>query len=276
MTRQHAISTHSVRRVAKRAAITIDGAVGSRAGLVVLAYHRVGGHTPSPVDLPRAIFRRQMAHLAASGDVVTLDEGLRRTNSGLEGELGVVLTFDDGTADFVDDALPILEEFELPATIYLATSFIDSGRPFPANGTPLTWAAVRECVSSGLVTIGAHTHTHSMLDRTDATTIDLELSVSDHRIAEETGVPPRHFAYPKAVAGSPYADRAVRKRYESAAVAGTRANRAGATDPWRLSRSPIQNSDGWDGFVRKRHGGMRTEDDLRRLANRLRYRGRMT
>ena len=34
----------------------------------------------------------------------------------------------------------------------------------------------------------------------------------------------RHFAYPKAVAGSIAADQAVRSRFASAALAGTRAN----------------------------------------------------
>jgi hypothetical protein len=63
----------------------------------------------------------------------------------------------------------------------------------------------------------------------------------------------------------------VRARFRSAAVAGTRANRFGAADPYRLSRSPVQVSDGRRWFVRKTHGGMGFEDQLRRLINRRRY-----
>ena len=44
------------------------------------------------------------------------------------------------------------------------------------------------------------------------------------------------------------------------------------TDPYRLHRSPIQASDGDRWFTAKARGGMRFEDDLRRTANRLRYR----
>ena len=66
---------------------------------------------------------------------------------------------------------------------------------------------------------------------------------------------------------------AVRERFASAAVAGTHLNRYGATDPYRLGRSPIQLSDGMRWFRRKVQGGMALEDDVRRVANRLRYAG---
>ena len=47
----------------------------------------------------------------------------------------------------------------------------------------------------------------------------------------------------------------------------------GATDRWRLARSPVQRSDGLEFFRHKVRGGMRLEDDVRRLANRVRYLG---
>jgi hypothetical protein len=82
-----------------------------------------------------------------------------------------------------------------------------------------------------------------------------------------------HFAYPKALAGSAAADRAVRRRFRSAALAGTRPNRYGASDPYRLSRSPIQRADGMRYFDQKLAGGMGFEDTLRRGLNRIRYIG---
>jgi hypothetical protein len=65
----------------------------------------------------------------------------------------------------------------------------------------------------------------------------------------------------------------VRARFASAAIAGTRPNRYGRTDPYRLHRSPVQVADGMRWFRRKVAGGMALEDDVRRLVNRLRYRG---
>ena len=82
-----------------------------------------------------------------------------------------------------------------------------------------------------------------------------------------------HFAYPKALAAGSDAERAVRRRFRSAALAGTRPNLYGDTDPWRLARSPVQVSDGMRWFERKVAGGMGFEDSLRRLVNRRRYAG---
>jgi peptidoglycan/xylan/chitin deacetylase (PgdA/CDA1 family) len=42
-----------------------------------------------------------------------------------------VLTFDDGYADFITEALPVLEQYEIPATLYVSTSLINSSKgPF--------------------------------------------------------------------------------------------------------------------------------------------------
>ena len=98
-----------------------------------------------------------------------------------------------------------------------------------------------------------------------------ELDRSIDLVASHLGGRPLDFAYPKAVPGSPDAERAVRERFRSAALAGTRANVYGRCDPYRLARSPIQVSDGMDFFARKLAGGMGLEDALRRAMNRVRY-----
>ena len=67
----------------------------------------------------------------------------------------------------------------------------------------------------------------------------------------------------------------MRQRFRSAAIAGSRANLAGA-DVHRLHRTPIQVSDGMRWFRRKAAGGMRLEDTARQLLNRGRYAGATT
>jgi peptidoglycan/xylan/chitin deacetylase (PgdA/CDA1 family) len=261
----------------KRAAVAHDLVRRPRRGLVVLCYHRVGRHTTSRVDLPRSLFEEQVARLVAGPGVADLDGALTALAGPPPSEPGpVVITFDDGTADFVDEVLPILVRHRAPATLYVATDFIERGRPFPGCSTPLGWSALAEAVSTGLVTIGSHTHTHALLDRLPAAAVDGELDRSIALIGERLGVESRHFAYPKALAGSPAADRAVRARFASAALAGTRANPYGRTDPYRLARSPVQVDDGLAFFDRKVAGGMRMEDDLRRLVNRRRFAGATT
>ena len=85
-----------------------------------------------------------------------------------------VVTFDDGYANNCLHAVPILKELQIPATIFLATGYLDSDRPFPfddwsAKGADavdrLTWRSLtrqecEQCLDSDVVEFGSHTHTH--------------------------------------------------------------------------------------------------------------------
>jgi peptidoglycan/xylan/chitin deacetylase (PgdA/CDA1 family) len=245
-------------------------------GIVVAIYHRVGGGTTSEVDLPADRFDAQLAWLVERGRPVALAAALDALATGAplpptaDGGPHVVITFDDGTEDFARVATPLLHRHGVPATLYLATAFVDEGRPFPGAATPLTWAALADACSSGVVTVGSHTHEHKLLDRLPAPEVAAELDRSIELIGEHLGTAPLDFAYPKAVLGSPAARAEVAARFRSAAVAGTRPNPPG-TDVQRLHRSPIQVGDAMAHFQRKVDGGLALEDDLRQVLNRRRY-----
>jgi peptidoglycan/xylan/chitin deacetylase (PgdA/CDA1 family) len=264
-------------QVIKSCAYAIDLLRRPENGLVVLIYHRVGRRTPIEVDLPSSLFADHMSYLAGTATVVSLTDGLRRLHGdGPPSEPLVAITFDDGTADFADVALPILVRHRLPVTLYLATAFVEEQRPFPDDGAPLSWSALRDAAETGLVDIGSHTHTHALLDRLPADQVAAELDRSIGLIGDRLGLGARHFAYPKALAGSDAAANAVRSRFASAAVAGTRPNLYERTDPYRLARSPVQLGDGMRWFRAKARGGLRAEDELRGLVNHRRYAGATT
>jgi peptidoglycan/xylan/chitin deacetylase (PgdA/CDA1 family) len=246
-------------------------------GLVVLIYHRVGRRVPIETDLPLGLFEEQIDFLCEHAEVVSLANGLSaldRTEPrrGERDPWQVALTFDDGTADFEELVLPTLTRSRLPATLYLATAFVEERRPFHDDGVPMSWSAVRDAQSTGLVSVGSHTHRHALLDRLPPDDVDDELDRSIELIGDRLGVAPADFAYPKAVLGSPIAEGAVRKRFRSAALAGNRPNPFGATDPYRLARSPVQVSDGMHWFRRKVRGGLELEARIRGIINRRRYR----
>jgi peptidoglycan/xylan/chitin deacetylase (PgdA/CDA1 family) len=261
--------------VLKHGASATDRVRRPAPGITILIYHRVGAGSGGQMDLSPSAFEDQVAWLARRRRVVDLDTAADELSAGGPPQPGVVVTFDDGTEDWLEVVLPILERHGVPATFYVATGFVEDRRPLPGGGRPISWPALRDLDSSDLVTVGSHTHDHLLLDRLPADRVEAELDRSIELLADHLGAPPRHFAYPKAVAGSPSAEAAVRERFRTAVLAGTRANQAGA-DLHRLWRSPIQPSDGERFFRAKADGGLGLEDDLRRAVNRFRHRSATT
>jgi peptidoglycan/xylan/chitin deacetylase (PgdA/CDA1 family) len=272
--RPRAVAAGIARRSLKGAAIAKDALAPPPPGVVVLIYHRVGHGAGGQMDVDVETFDRQVRWLSSNSRIVSLDDAVSTLDrpAGADVTPAVVLTFDDGTTDWVDHVLPVLDRHAAPATFYVATDFVDRGLPFPGEGRPISWSALAELDSSPLVTVGSHTHRHLLLDRLPAGEVADELDRSNDLLEEHLGHRPQHFAYPKAVAGSPAAEREVRARFTSAVLAGTRPNRPG-TDLHRIRRSPVQRGDGTRAFRSKARGGMGLEDDVRALANRIRYRG---
>src|SRR5260221_2722996 len=88
-------------------------------------------------------------------------------------ERPVVLTFDDGFADFYTNALPVLQQCGSTATLYIATGFIGStsrwlAREGEATRPMLTWDQVREIDACG-IECGGQRYLPSQLDRTSFT-----------------------------------------------------------------------------------------------------------
>ena len=192
-------------------------------------------------------------------------------------ESAIVVTFDDGTADFVDVALPILEQHQVPATLYVATDFVEGARRrFPTGARRLVVGAARRVLDRPRrVSDRTRTRTACSIARSPAEAAD-ELDRSIDLIgSNDSARRALDFAYPKAVPGErPTSSGSCAQRFRSAALAGTRANpfrTVPQTDPYRLARSPIQVSDGMQYFERKVAGGMALEDSFRRAVNRARY-----
>jgi hypothetical protein len=260
----------SARRWLQQAARAYDRLRPAPPGLVVLIYHRVGGGTDSAVDLPADMFAAQMTLLADTRSVLSLDDAVAQLAAGNTPD-GVVLTFDDGTSDYTEQAVPVLARHGMHSTLYAATGFIDRGEAMPWGAPSATWEALRAAAATGLVTIGSHTRDHPLLDRLGRDEVAEQLDASIASITREIGTVPRHFAYPKAIAPNPVAEIAVRARFASAAVAGSRVNRAGA-DLHRLGRTPVQRTDSPEIFAAKVHGGLRLEGAVRDRVTRWRAR----
>ena len=95
----------------------------------ILVYHRVNDEDdPIFPGVPTKIFAQQMEYLAEHYSVCALTELVQRLECGDLPANAVTITFDDGYRDNYTKAFPILKRLGLPATIFLVTDAIGTGR----------------------------------------------------------------------------------------------------------------------------------------------------
>jgi peptidoglycan/xylan/chitin deacetylase (PgdA/CDA1 family) len=95
----------------------------------VCTYHRVNNdHDPFFSAVPVDVFEKQMTYLASHFRACALEEVIELMKKDEVPDNAVVITFDDGYKDNYLNAFPILKRLSLPATIFLATDCIGSGR----------------------------------------------------------------------------------------------------------------------------------------------------
>jgi len=188
---------------------------GRARGPGILAYHRiaesVAGQPAPTYNVDPKQFRRQLEGLLNRGyRPWALQDLLRCAEQGdrLPSRVFVV-TFDDGYECLYSRAFPVLRQLRVPATIFLATAYLDHPGPFPfddwaaAGSTQVpqeAWRPLRawQCkamLDSGLIELGAHTHTHGDF-RGQPDRMEAEVRTSLDVLRSRFGVRQAGFAYP--------------------------------------------------------------------------------
>ena len=130
----------------------------------------------------------------------------------------VVITFDDGWADFGSVALPLLRERGLRSTLYVTSGFLPGGADPPIDADlarhMLDWSSLAGLRAGG-TEIGAHSHTHPHLDTVSRRRALDEVERSRGLLEDATGAAVETFAYPHGYS-SPRLRRMVAEGYRSA------------------------------------------------------------
>ena len=193
-------------------------------GIPIFMYHHVSRHAGDRLTVSVERFEEQVRHIRRRGESLFLDDAVayvrdegsaRRLRDAWTG-WPVVLTFDDGYADFWKYAFPILHRHGVKATVFVNTSRLaEHSAPrkpdddafavrrhaeieaAPRSEDFLSWAEMREMERSGLVHIESHLHRHLHCDQSmDGETLRAELSCSQAAIESHLNKSCRYLAWP--------------------------------------------------------------------------------
>jgi peptidoglycan/xylan/chitin deacetylase (PgdA/CDA1 family) len=166
----------------------------------LLMYHSVAdtGDDPYRVTVSPGRLRRQLEWLHRRGlRGVGVGQLLAARQVGrARGMVG--LTFDDGYADFVEQAVPLLHRYGCTATVFVLPGRLGGTNEWDPEGPRrplLTADGVREAAHAGME-IGSHGMDHLDLTAADDEALRHETAGSRARLAQLTGRPPQGFCYP--------------------------------------------------------------------------------
>ena len=168
----------------------------------ILFYHRIADDHQNGWTMPTAVFAKQVAWLRRWFDIVSLAEAQARVAAGRNRVPTVCITFDDGYADNLRFAVPLLLHHRVPFTYFVSTNYMVGGRPFPHDvqaGQPLQPNTVKELqkLAAAGVEIGGHTRSHADLGRHLSRTELLdEIAGCKHELEAVLKTPVRYFAFP--------------------------------------------------------------------------------
>lgn len=158
----------------------------------VLNYHQINDRDQNSLTVQTAQFEEEMQYLVDNGyHAITPEEMLDAWENGTPlPEKPVIITFDDGYVDNYKNAFPILQKYNLKATIFLISDFMGT---YPNY---MTWGEVEEMQQSGLIDFESHTLSHPELDKIPADEVWTQLSASKQALEWRLNKPIRFIAYP--------------------------------------------------------------------------------
>jgi peptidoglycan/xylan/chitin deacetylase (PgdA/CDA1 family) len=172
----------------------------------ILMYHSISSSSNRrfrPFAVAPEAFAAQMAYLHQQGyTTMTVTQAIQARNrvTAHWPLRPVILTFDDGFADFWSAAMPVLQQYAINATIYLTTGFIGGTSRWlrherETGRSMLTWEQVATLQTWG-IECAAHTHSHPQLDMLSLARAREEIIHSRELLEDNLGQAVCSFAYP--------------------------------------------------------------------------------
>jgi peptidoglycan/xylan/chitin deacetylase (PgdA/CDA1 family) len=224
----------------------------SQRTLSVLMYHKVNDIPDNPTTVPVGRFDEQLAQLGELGyRAVDLEAVLEHYTLGKRLPLkAILITFDDGYRDTLENALPMLQKHGCPAVIFVPVGYMDDATPLPhetrlaergMRNPTLDWGLMRE-LDAGGVRVESHGIAHRPLAEVSLDEAVREIAVSKLKLEEQLGRSVRAYSYVKGSEAHfhPVHESIVKQAgYEIAFTTISRSN-GPRTNPFRLGRYNVE------------------------------------
>lgn len=166
--------------------------------LCIFMYHSIGDNEAF-FTVRETEFERQMRFISRGGyKAMLLKDAIQAIKNGKNMKNVVAITFDDGYRDNYLKAFPILNKYNLPATIFVVTGKIGESMTNSEGVTIeiLDPEQIREMINRG-IDFECHTSSHKEMTSCTESELDIEIQESKDFLKESFGCESKIFAYPR-------------------------------------------------------------------------------
>ncbi|MDP2629540.1 MAG: polysaccharide deacetylase family protein [Candidatus Harrisonbacteria bacterium] len=205
-------------------------------------------------------FEKQLNYLKQKKfTVIRLSELINSLRAGTLPKRAICLSFDDGYEDNLENVLPLLQKFNMPASIFVATGLIGS-RYTSSDGFEFSMMSAQQLKTmqeSGLVEFFPHSHRHENLDELPPEEGRKEIIRSEEELESLLGpLPEKIFSYPRGRFSAEIIEYLRESGWKGAVTVKSGLVRA-KSDPFRLRRNSVDGKTSFSQFKAHISGIMR-------------------
>ena len=166
---------------------------------MILMYHNIAAEADFNT-VAKSAFARHLQFIMQERRIISIEEYVQSLVDGGDSDGYAVLTFDDGYVSFQTHVLPVLEQFAIPAALFIPVNNVGGTNTWEREGTPvfhlLSWDDLIRISGHDLVTIGSHGLSHRSMRTLPRQEQRDEVADSKGELEGRTGREIAHFCYP--------------------------------------------------------------------------------